>query len=115
MEGYYNDTIFHRIVANFIVQGGDPEGTGMGGESVYEGGRPFADEFHSRLRFVRRGLVAMANSGVPNDNRSQFFITLDATMELQNKHTIFGKVTFGYILLSGSTLFVSCLLRVNWP
>ncbi|KAK5822540.1 peptidyl-prolyl isomerase cwc27 [Linnemannia elongata] len=98
MEGYYNDTIFHRIVANFIVQGGDPEGTGMGGESVYEGGRPFADEFHSRLRFVRRGLVAMANSGVPNDNRSQFFITLDATMELQNKHTIFGKI-------AGDTIF----------
>ncbi|KAK3836031.1 MAG: peptidyl-prolyl isomerase cwc27 [Linnemannia elongata] len=98
MEGYYNDTIFHRIVANFIVQGGDPEGTGLGGESVYEGGRPFADEFHSRLRFVRRGLVAMANSGVPNDNRSQFFITLDATMELQNKHTIFGKI-------AGDTIF----------
>ncbi|KAG0377095.1 Peptidyl-prolyl isomerase cwc27 [Mortierella sp. AD032] len=98
MEGYYNDTIFHRIVANFIVQGGDPEGTGLGGESIYEGGGPFVDEFHSRLRFVRRGLVAMANSGVPNDNRSQFFITLDATMELQNKHTIFGKI-------AGDTIF----------
>ncbi|KAF8981903.1 Peptidyl-prolyl isomerase cwc27 [Entomortierella lignicola] len=98
MEGYYNDTIFHRIVAGFIIQGGDPEGTGLGGESCYEGGQPFADEFHSRLRFVRRGLVAMANSGVPNDNKSQFFITLDATMELQNKHTIFGKI-------SGDTIF----------
>ncbi|KAF9437181.1 Peptidyl-prolyl isomerase cwc27 [Entomortierella beljakovae] len=98
MEGYYNDTIFHRIVAGFIIQGGDPEGTGMGGESSYEGGKPFADEFHSRLRFVRRGLVAMANSGVPNDNKSQFFISLDATMELQNKHTIFGKV-------AGDTIF----------
>ncbi|KAF9955056.1 Peptidyl-prolyl isomerase cwc27 [Mortierella alpina] len=92
MEGYYNDTIFHRIVAGFIIQGGDPEGTGLGGESSFEGGKPFPDEFHSRLRFVRRGLVAMANSGVPNDNKSQFFITLDATMELQNKHTIFGKI-----------------------
>lgn len=92
MEGYYNDTIFHRIVAGFIIQGGDPEGTGEGGESAFEDGEPFADEFHSRLRFVRRGLVAMANSGQPNDNRSQFFITLDATPELQNKHTIFGKV-----------------------
>ncbi|KAG0238979.1 Peptidyl-prolyl isomerase cwc27 [Actinomortierella wolfii] len=90
MEGYYDDTIFHRIVAGFIIQGGDPEGTGMGGESIY--GKPFQDEFHSRLRFVRRGLVAMANSGTPHDNRSQFFITLDATPELQNKHTIFGKV-----------------------
>ncbi|KAG0293743.1 Peptidyl-prolyl isomerase cwc27 [Linnemannia gamsii] len=98
MEGYYNDTIFHRIVANFIVQGGDPEGTGLGGESIYEGGEPFVDEFHSRLRFVRRGLVAMANSGAPNDNRSQFFITLDTTMELQNKHTIFGKI-------AGDTIF----------
>ncbi|KAG0004744.1 Peptidyl-prolyl isomerase cwc27 [Entomortierella chlamydospora] len=98
MEGYYNDTIFHRIVAGFIIQGGDPEGTGMGGESCFEGGKPFADEFHSRLRFVRRGLVAMANSGAPNDNKSQFFITLDATMELQNKHTIFGKI-------AGDTIF----------
>jgi cyclophilin family peptidyl-prolyl cis-trans isomerase len=94
MEGYYNETIFHRIVAGFIIQGGDPEGTGLGGESCLDGGKPFQDEFHSRLRFVRRGLVAMANSGVPNDNKSQFFITLDATMELQNKHTIFGKVQF---------------------
>jgi peptidyl-prolyl cis-trans isomerase SDCCAG10 len=92
MDGYYDDTIFHRVVAGFIVQGGDPEGTGTGGESSFEDGKPFQDEFHSRLRFVRRGLVAMANSGVPNDNKSQFFITLDATMELQNKHTIFGKV-----------------------
>ncbi|KAF9572302.1 Peptidyl-prolyl isomerase cwc27 [Mortierella alpina] len=98
MEGYYNDTIFHRIVAGFIVQGGDPEGTGLGGESSFEGGKPFPDEFHSRLRFVRRGLVAMANSGTPNDNKSQFFITLDNTMELQNKHTIFGKV-------AGDTIF----------
>ncbi|GJJ77063.1 peptidyl-prolyl cis-trans isomerase SDCCAG10 [Entomortierella parvispora] len=98
MEGYYNDTIFHRIVAGFIIQGGDPEGTGLGGESCLDGGKPFQDEFHSRLRFVRRGLVAMANSGVPNDNKSQFFITLDATMELQNKHTIFGKV-------AGDTIF----------
>ncbi|KAG0316167.1 Peptidyl-prolyl isomerase cwc27 [Dissophora globulifera] len=98
MEGYYDDTIFHRIVAGFIIQGGDPDGTGMGGESTFEGGKPFADEFHSRLRFVRRGLVAMANAGVPNDNKSQFFITLDSTMELQNKHTIFGKV-------EGDTIF----------
>ncbi|KAG0043024.1 Peptidyl-prolyl isomerase cwc27 [Gryganskiella cystojenkinii] len=98
MEGYYNDTIFHRIVAGFIIQGGDPEGTGLGGESCLDGGKPFQDEFHSRLRFVRRGLVAMANSGTPNDNRSQFFITLDSTPELQNKHTIFGKVT-------GDTIF----------
>lgn len=113
MEGYYNDTIFHRIVANFIVQGGDPEGTGLGGESIYEGGRPFVDEFHSRLRFVRRGLVAMANSGVPNDNRSQFFITLDATMELQNKHTIFGKVICLLLFSSRTHRLITLQLRNN--
>ncbi|KAK3611962.1 hypothetical protein CHS0354_011620 [Potamilus streckersoni] len=90
LEGYYDKTIFHRVVPDFIVQGGDPTGTGQGGESVY--GKPFKDEFHSRLRFVRRGLVAMANAG-PNDNGSQFFFTMASTPELQNKHTIFGKVT----------------------
>ncbi|KAF0531184.1 cyclophilin-like protein [Gigaspora margarita] len=89
LEGQYDSTIFHRVVPGFIIQGGDPAGTGFGGDSIYGG--PFEDEFHSRLRFVRRGLVAMANSG-KNDNRSQFFITLDRTDELQNKHTIFGTV-----------------------
>uniref|UniRef100_A0A3P8R7N7 Spliceosome-associated protein CWC27 homolog n=1 Tax=Astatotilapia calliptera TaxID=8154 RepID=A0A3P8R7N7_ASTCA len=73
MEGYYDGTVFHRVVPDFIVQGGDPTGTGAGGESIY--GRPFKDEFHSRLRFNRRGLVAMANAG-PHDNGSQFFLTL---------------------------------------
>lgn len=90
MEGYYNGTIFHRLVKEFIVQGGDPTGTGEGGESIY--GETFKDEFHSRLRFTRRGLLAMANAG-KNDNGSQFFFTLGATPELQNKHTLFGKVT----------------------
>ncbi|PWA26713.1 hypothetical protein CCH79_00001188, partial [Gambusia affinis] len=91
MEGYYDGTIFHRVVPEFIIQGGDPTGTGTGGESVY--GRPFKDEFHSRLRFIRRGLVAMANAG-QHDNGSQFFFTLGRADELNNKHTIFGKVTF---------------------
>ncbi|XP_048875448.1 spliceosome-associated protein CWC27 homolog isoform X3 [Brienomyrus brachyistius] len=90
MEGYYDGTIFHRVVPDFIIQGGDPTGTGSGGESVY--GHPFKDEFHSRLRFNRRGLVAMANAG-PHDNGSQFFFTLGRADELNNKHTIFGKVT----------------------
>uniref|UniRef100_A0A3Q0RCJ7 Spliceosome-associated protein CWC27 homolog n=1 Tax=Amphilophus citrinellus TaxID=61819 RepID=A0A3Q0RCJ7_AMPCI len=90
MEGYYDGTIFHRVVRDFIIQGGDPTGTGAGGESIY--GRPFKDEFHSRLRFNRRGLVAMANAG-PHDNGSQFFFTLGRADELNNKHTIFGKVT----------------------
>ncbi|TNN39413.1 Peptidyl-prolyl cis-trans isomerase CWC27 [Liparis tanakae] len=89
MEGYYDGTIFHRVVREFIVQGGDPTGTGTGGESIY--GRPFKDEFHSRLRFNRRGLVAMANAG-PHDNGSQFFFSLGRADELNNKHTIFGKV-----------------------
>nr|CAD7394170.1 unnamed protein product [Timema cristinae] len=95
LEGYYNGTIFHRVVKGFIVQGGDPTGTGTGGESIY--GEPFKDEFHSRIRFNRRGLLAMANAG-RNDNGSQFFFTLGATPELHNKHTIFGKV-------SGETIF----------
>ena len=72
-----------------MVQGGDPTGTGEGGESVY--GKPFKDEFHQRLRFVRRGLVAMANSG-PDDNGSQFFITLGPCNDLNKKHTIFAKI-----------------------
>lgn len=90
MEGYYNGTIFHRVVKGFIVQGGDPIGDGTGGESIY--GAPFKDEFHSRLRFARRGLVGMANSDV-DDNASQFFFTMAPTPELQNKNTLFGKVT----------------------
>uniref|UniRef100_A0A8D8PN49 Spliceosome-associated protein CWC27 homolog n=2 Tax=Cacopsylla melanoneura TaxID=428564 RepID=A0A8D8PN49_9HEMI len=89
MEGYYNNTIIHRIVKGFIAQGGDPTGTGTGGDSIY--GKPFKDEIHSRLRFVRRGLVAMANAG-KDDNGSQFFFTLASTPELNAKHTIFGKV-----------------------
>ncbi|XP_047368631.1 spliceosome-associated protein CWC27 homolog isoform X1 [Vespa velutina] len=89
MENYYDNTIFHRVVKGFIVQGGDPTSTGEGGESIY--GSPFKDEFHTRLRFCRRGLLAMANAG-KDDNGSQFFFTLAATPELQNKHTIFGKV-----------------------
>lgn len=90
LEAYYDNTIFHRVVPGFIVQGGDPTGTGTGGESIY--GVPFKDEFHSRLRFNRRGLVAMANAG-PHDNGSQFFFTLGRADELNNKHTIFGKIT----------------------
>lgn len=89
MEGYYNDTIFHRVVKGFIAQGGDPNGDGSGGESIY--GAPFKDEFHTRLRFTRRGLVASANAG-RDDNGSQFFFTLGEAPELQNQHTIFGKV-----------------------
>ena len=91
LEGFYDNNLFHRLVKGFIVQTGDPSGTGFGSESIY--GSPFKDEFHSRLRFVRRGLVALANGGAKDDNGSQFFFTLDSTPDLQNKHTIFGKVT----------------------
>ncbi|KAH8363929.1 hypothetical protein KR084_000620 [Drosophila pseudotakahashii] len=90
LEGYYKNTEFHRLVKGFIVQGGDPNGDGTGGESIY--GQPFKDEFHSRLRYTRRGLVGMANSG-KDDNASQFFFTFAPTPELQNKNTLFGKIT----------------------
>jgi len=132
MEGYYDNTIFHRVVKGFIAQGGDPTGTGegnpslfdvslslpwscsfdlssplfllldylsswesffrpfllLGGESIY--GKPFNNEYHQRIRFIRRGIVGMANSG-PNTNRSQFFFTLDRADELNKTHTAFGK------------------------
>jgi len=101
MEGYYDNIIFHRIVKDYLVQGGDPTGTGYEGESIY--GEPFKDEFHSRLRFSHRGLVACASFG-RNKNGSQFFITLGPTPELDKKNTIFGKVT-------GNTLYN--LLSVN--
>ncbi|KIR60496.1 peptidyl-prolyl isomerase CWC27 [Cryptococcus bacillisporus CA1873] len=96
MEGYYDGVIFHRVVPGFIIQSGDPTGTGMGGESFY--GEPFQDEIHGRLKFNRRGLLGMANNGSRNSNTSQFFITLDAAPELTNKHTMFGKVV-------GNTIF----------
>ncbi|KAL3695567.1 hypothetical protein R1sor_009643 [Riccia sorocarpa] len=91
LEGYYDNTIFHRIIKGFMIQGGDPTGTGTGGDTIY--GEPFADEFHSRLRFNHRGLVACANAGSANSNNSQFFMTLDRCDWLDKKHTIFGKVT----------------------
>ena len=91
LDGYYNGTVFHRLVPGFIIQGGDPTGTGEGGEAIYDGGL-FEDEFHSRLKFNRRGLLGMANSGRKNDNGSQFFLTLGVTSELQGKNTMFGRV-----------------------
>lgn len=72
LEGYYDRMVWHRVVPGFCVQTGDPTGTGTGGESIY--GHPFADEYHQRLRFSRRGIVAMANAGEPNSNDSQFFV-----------------------------------------
>lgn len=72
-SGYYNNTSFHRLVKNFCLQGGDPTGTGSGGESIFGG--EFEDEFHPKLTHCKTGILSMANSG-PNTNRSQFFITL---------------------------------------
>ena len=102
LEGYYDGTIFHRVLKDFMVQGGDPTGTGDGGASIY--GRPFGDEFHSRLKFNHRGLIACANQNAPDTNGSQFFITLDRADHMDKKATIFGKVT-------GDTVYN--LMRLN--
>ncbi|RMZ70959.1 peptidyl-prolyl isomerase CWC27 [Pyrenophora seminiperda CCB06] len=91
LDGYYDNTVFHRLIKGFILQGGDPTGTGQGGESSYDG-EPFADEFHTRLKYTRRGLLGMANTGKKDDNGSQFFFTLAATPELQDKNTMFGRI-----------------------
>jgi peptidyl-prolyl cis-trans isomerase SDCCAG10 len=91
LDGYYTNTIFHRLVPGFILQGGDPTGTGAGGESAINNGDAFEDEYHSRLKFNRRGLLGMANEG-PNTNGSQFFLTLDRAEELQGKNTMFGRI-----------------------
>ncbi|TID16077.1 cyclophilin-like protein [Venturia nashicola] len=94
LDGYYTGTLFHRLVPGFILQGGDPTGTGSGGESSFQDGKPFADEFHSRLKFNRRGLLGMANTG-KDDNGSQFFFTLGATPELTGKNVLFGRLEEG--------------------
>ena len=92
-KGYYDGTVFHRVVEDFMIQGGDPTATGTGGESIWE--RPFADEATDELTFDSPGILAMANSG-PDTNKSQFFITVKEAPHLNGKHTIFGKVIEGY-------------------
>lgn len=88
-EGFYNGIIFHRVIPNFMIQGGDPTGTGTSGP-----GYKFEDEIDAKLGFEKPGILAMANSG-PNTNGSQFFITTASTPHLNGNHTIFGKVLEG--------------------
>ncbi|PUE66125.1 peptidylprolyl isomerase [Arcobacter caeni] len=92
-NGYYNGLIFHRVIKDFMIQGGDPTGTGAGGESIWGG--KFADEFAPNAVFDKAGILAMANAG-PNTNASQFFITTVPTYWLNGRHTIFGYVKEGF-------------------
>ena len=86
---YYNNLTFHRIIPGFMIQGGDPEGTGMGGP-----GYTFDDEFNPKLRHTKAGILSMANAG-PNTNGGQFFITLAPTPHLDNRHSVFGELVEG--------------------
>ncbi len=92
-KGYYDGVIFHRVIKDFMIQGGDPTGTGCGGQSCWGG--TFGDECSPDVSFDKKGLLAMANAG-PGTNGSQFFITTTLTPWLHMHHTIFGEVVEGY-------------------
>jgi peptidylprolyl isomerase len=92
-NGYYNGVIFHRVIKGFMIQAGDPEGTGMGGESIWHKG--FKNEYAPNVVFDRPFLLAMANRSMPNTNGSQFFITTAVTPHLNGGYTIFGEVIKG--------------------
>ncbi|KAF2072298.1 hypothetical protein CYY_006376 [Polysphondylium violaceum] len=95
-SNYYDGTIFHRNIKGFMIQGGDPTGTGRGGESIWK--RQFKDEFPPHLKHNVRGIVSMANSG-PDSNGSQFFITYQKQRSLNKLYTVFGKVISGLEVL----------------
>jgi peptidyl-prolyl cis-trans isomerase-like protein 2 len=96
-RGYYDNTIFHRSIRHFMIQGGDPTGTGKGGESAWD--KPFKDEFKPQLTHSERGILSMANSG-PDTNKSQFFITFKSCHHLDKKHSVFGKLVGGSDVLA---------------